>query len=253
MNNIEVERNGRIIKIAIKREKKLNPLDIETIEEIGEALKDHRNIAVITGMNRAFSAGADINVFLNLDSKTGYEFAKRGHDVMNTIQERPMPVLAAIHGFALGGGFELALACDIRISHPETIFGLPEVTLGIIPGFGGTQRLKRIIGESKAFEMTSMGKKIGAQDALNLGILNEINEKYLERSMETAKLYEKMPFESLAYIKELIRNGSGNMMDREKEYFGNCFKTENQKEGARSFIEKREATFNRNVNFDLFK
>jgi enoyl-CoA hydratase/carnithine racemase len=251
MSEISLEENGRVLTIFINRENKLNPLNIETIEEIGEALKDESKIAVISGNNKAFSAGADIKVFLNLDPKTGFDFAKRGHDVMNFIQERRMPVIAAIHGFALGGGFELAMSCDLRISHPEAIFGLPEVTLGIIPGFGGTQRLRTLVGEGKAFQMASLGLKIKADEALKLGIVNELNEKYLERALELAKIYESLPYESVAYIKELIRGNHGNSYDREKEYFGNIFRTDNQKEGAKSFVEKRKPNFNKNIKKDL--
>ena len=252
MKNILVEKDGRLLKIFINREKKLNPLDIETIEEIGEALKEERQIGIISGMNRAFSAGADINVFLNLDPVTAYDFSKRGHQVMDFIEERQMPVIAAIHGFALGGGFELALACDIRIAHPDTYFGLPEVTLGIIPGFGGTQRLRNLVGNSRAFELASLGTRIDSSKALSMGIISEINDKYLERAVELGKQYEALPFESLAYIKELTRGRKMDLFDREKEYFGNMFRTENQKEGAAAFVEKRKANFNTKINNSLF-
>ncbi len=253
MKNIMVEKEGRLLKIFINREKKLNPLDIETIEEIGEALKDEKYIGIISGMNKAFSAGADINVFLNLDPVTAFDFSKRGHQVMDFIEERQMPVIAAIHGFALGGGFELALACDIIIAHPDTYFGLPEVTLGIIPGFGGTQRLRNLVGDKMAFQLASLGTKVDSNRALNLGIISEINEKYMERAIEIGKQYEALPYESLAYIKELTRGKNRDLFDREKEYFGNMFKTENQREGARAFIEKRKANFNTKINNSLFE
>ncbi|MGP6239952.1 enoyl-CoA hydratase/isomerase family protein [Cuniculiplasma sp. SKW4] len=244
MKNINVEEDGRILKIMINREKSTNPLDIETIEEIGEALKDENRIGVIYGNNRAFSAGADISLFLNLSPGDAYNFAQKGHDVMNFIQTRKMPVIAAIHGFALGGGFELALACDYRIAHPATILGLPEVTLGVLPGFGGTQRLLRLAGESLTFDLISRGKRINAQDALNYGLINEISEEYLKSALSVAKEYESLPIEALTSIKELIRKAPDSGFELEKEYFANLFNTSNQKEGARAFLEKRKANFN---------
>ena len=253
MKNIIVEKEGRILKVLINREKKLNPLDMETIEEIGEALKDESYIGIIAGNNKAFSAGADINAFLDLDPATAFDFARRGHEVMDFIEERRMPVIAAIHGFALGGGFELAMACDLRISHPDAYFGLPEITLGIIPGFGGTQRLRRLVGENKAFELASLGSRIDSTTALQLGILNEVSEKYLERAGEIGKRYESLPYEPLAYIKELTRNKNQDLFGREKEYFGNMFKTANQKEGASAFVEKRTPAFNSSINKNLFE
>ena len=244
MKNIKVEQSGRITKIMINREKSTNPLNIETIEEIEEALKDETRVGVIYGNNRAFSAGADISLFLDLTPRDAYDFAQKGHDVMNFIQTRKMPVIAAIHGFALGGGFELALACDYRIAHPSTVFGLPEITLGVLPGFGGTQRLLRIAGEGLAFDMISRGRKISAQEALSYGFINEVNENYLDRAMEVAREYESLPVEALASIKELIRKAPDSGFELEKEYFANLFSTDNQKEGARAFLEKRKANFN---------
>lgn len=244
MKNINVEEEGRILKIMINREKSTNPLDIETIEEIGEALKDETRIGVIYGNNRAFSAGADISLFLNLSPRDAYDFAQKGHDVMNFIQTRKMPVIAAIHGFALGGGFELALACDYRVAHPGTILGLPEVTLGVLPGFGGTQRLLRLAGESLAFDLISRGRRISAREALDYGFINEISEDYLNRGISVAKEYESMPVEALTSIKELIRRAPDSAFELEKEYFANLFNTYNQKEGARAFLEKRKPNFN---------
>lgn len=247
MKNIRTEESGRIIRVMIDRTKTMNPLDIETLEEIGESLKDERKIGVIYGNNRAFSAGADISIFQNLNPRSAYEFAMKGHDVMNFIQTRKMPVIAAIHGFALGGGFELSLACDYRISHPSTQFGLPEVTLGVLPGFGGTQRLLRLLGETVAFDMISRGRKINAQEALGLHLINEVSDDYLGRAMEVAKEYESLPFEALTSIKELIRKQPDSGFELEKEYFANLFNTENQKEGTMAFLEKRKPAFNRHI------
>ncbi len=247
MNNIKVEKKGRVITVMIDREKSTNPLNIETLEEIEEALKDERKIGIIYGNNRAFSAGADINLFTQMDPQKAYDFARRGHDVMDFIQSRKMPVIAAIHGFALGGGFELALSCDYRIAHPSTVFGLPEITLGILPGFGGTQRLLRIVGETKAFELVSRGLKFNAEKALSMNIINEIQEDYLGRAREIASEYESLPYEALANIKELIRKPADSGFEMEKEYFGDLFRTENQKEGAKAFLDKRKANFNKNI------
>ena len=245
MEYINVEHSGRVADIQINCKNPMNPLTVEVLEEIGEVLKDEKKIGLISGMNRAFSAGANIKAFLDLQPQAAYEFSRRGHDVMNFIAERKMPVIAAIHGFALGGGMELAIACDYRIAHPSTIMGLPEITLGILPGFGGTQRLRHLVGETKAFELATTGKKFSAEEAMNMGILNEITEDYHKKGMETAKQYEKLPVESLGYIKELIRAKHDEAFYLEMEYFGRVFKTENQKEGVKAFIEKREASFNK--------
>ncbi len=244
MENIKVGQSGKVADIQINCKNPMNPLTVEVLEEIEETLKDESKIGLISGMNRAFSAGANIKEFIDLHPQKAYEFSRRGHDVMNFIAERKMPVIAAIHGFALGGGMELAIACDYRIAHPSTIMGLPEITLGILPGFGGTQRLRHLVGETMAFELATTGKKFGAEVAKQIGILNEITENYYERGMEVAKQYEKLPVEALGYIKELIRAKHDDNFYLEMEYFGRVFATENQKEGVKAFLEKREASFN---------
>lgn len=245
MEYLKVSEKGRITDIQLNLPNPANPLTVDVLEEIQEVLKDEMKIAVISGMNKAFSAGANIKVFVDLEPKTAYEFSRRGQDVMNFLAERKMPVIAAIHGYALGGGMELALACDYRIAHPNTIMGLPEITLGILPGFAGTQRLRHLVGETKAFELATMGKKFGAEDAFKWGILNEISETYHERAMEVALQYEKLPKESLAYIKNLMRTKHDDLFTLEMEYFGRIFETANQKEGVKAFLEKREAKFNK--------
>ncbi|MGP6219995.1 enoyl-CoA hydratase/isomerase family protein [Caldiplasma sukawensis] len=247
MKNIKTEERGRILIVKMARENPLNPLNIEMLEEIGEVLKDEKKVAIITGENKAFSAGADINIFLNLDKSTAYSFARKGHDVMDQISERSMPVIASIHGYALGGGFELALACDFRVAHPKTQMGLPEITLGIIPGFGGTQRLKEIAGRTLAFRMISFGERIDAQKAFEYGIIDEVSENYFEASVSLAERLCNAPFQSLSYIKKLVYDRRDEKYDLEKEYFANLFGTPDQIEGAKAFFEKRKPQFNKNI------
>lgn len=239
---IEDRENVRIIHIA--KESPLNPLDIDTLKEIKDAVySSGRRVPVITGSAKAFSAGANIKDFLEMDSKAAYKFATEGHDVMNAIASYDLPVIAALHGYAFGGGFELALACDIRIASPDTQMGLTEVNLGILPGFGGTQRLKQLVGEAKAFEMISTGKRISADEAFSYGIVQKVSEKYLDDACELANEISEKAAISLKFIKRLLRKQPDEDFEFEKEMFARLFETEDQKEGVSAFIEKRKPRF----------
>lgn len=242
--NIKVEDKEKVRLIKINRESPLNPLDIEALKEIGEAVRASGNrIIVIAGENKAFSAGANIRNFADMDPKAAYRFATDGHDAMNSIAAHKMPVIAAIHGYALGGGFELALACDFRIAAPSAKLGLPEVTLGILPGFGGTQRLKQLVGEGKALELISTGNVITAEEGERLGIIQKVSENYLEEAMKFAEeLSTKAPV-ALGYIKSLVRGRPNGAYEDEKEKFAKLFETEDSKEGVKAFIEKRKPSF----------
>lgn len=236
--------SGKVRTITLNRKSPLNPLDMETLREIKNAVENSGNrVILIHGANRAFSAGADINNFMKLDNSTAGVFAKEGHDIMNYLASYDRPVIAAIHGYCLGGGFELALACDLRIAHPDTTFGLPEVNLGILPGFGGTQRLRSLVGESKAFELIATGKRYKADEALKLGVLNEVSETYLENAEKLAQELSKKPKHSVRLIKELVREEPGERYEREVDAFGEVFAYPDRQEGVQAFLEKREANF----------
>lgn len=242
--NIQTKDTGKVRAITINRKSPLNPIDMETLREIKHAIINSGDrVILIHGANRAFSAGADINGFLKLDDTTAGIFAKEGHDIMNSIAAYPRPVVAAIHGYCLGGGFELALACDIRIAHPETTFGLPEVNLGILPGFGGTQRLKKIAGETVAFGLISTGKRFKSDEAYRLGILNEVSEDYLGVASKLAEELSRKPRESVRLIKELVRNHPDETFEEEIEAFGRVFSHPDREEGVKAFLEKREPNF----------
>lgn len=250
MNFITEETTGRVSTITLNSDNPFNPLSIEMLEEIGNVLKDEDKIIVIRGKNKAFSAGADISRFPQMKPADAFHFSQKGQEIMNLVATRHMPVIAAIHGFALGGGLELALSCDVRVCHPSTVFGLPEVTLGILPGFGGTQRLKSLVGEGRAYWLISTGSRFNAQDALAWGVVTEVSDQYEERAAEIARQYEKLPYESLSYIKKLTRHVPENMLNLEMEYFGNLFETENRVEGISAFLEKRKPDFNKSIKKD---
>lgn len=242
--NIATKDIGKVRTVTLNRKSPLNPLDMVTLREIKDAVENSGNrVILIHGANRAFSAGADINNFMQLDNSTAGIFAKEGHDIMNYLASYDRPVIAAIHGYCLGGGFELALACDLRIAHPDTTFGLPEVNLGILPGFGGTQRLRQLVGETKAFELISTGKRYKADEAFKLGILNEVSEKYMEEAEKLAEELSRKPKNSVRLIKELVRNHPDERFEREVDAFGEVFAYPDRKEGVQAFLEKREAQF----------
>jgi enoyl-CoA hydratase/carnithine racemase len=245
--NITIDDTESVRHITLSSENPLNPISMEMIEEIGEALGEGGSrVVVISGRNKAFSAGANIKSFIDLNPERAYEFATRGHRIMDRIEHHPMPVIAAIHGYALGGGLELALACDLRIAHPQTKLGLPEINLGIIPGFGGTQRLLRLAGETRALQMITTGSTITAEKAMEFGILNEVTESYLQRSLELAIDLSKKPKNSLKFVKDLVRHIDQDYFELEREYFGRVFGLPDRKEGVQAFLEKREPSFGSN-------
>jgi len=242
--NLKIEDEEKIRTIFISTDSPYNPLTLGVLKEIEEAIRSSTNrVIVITGSGKAFSAGANIKDFLNMSAQIAYEFSREGHSVMNYIANYPRPVIAAIHGFALGGGFELALACDIRIAHPDTKMGLPEITLGILPGFGGTQRLRKFVGVTRAFDLMATGKRISADEALDLGVVNEISEEYLARAKEYARQMSEMPPLSLELIKHLIITDSVNGFEEEMEAFGRVFESMDSIEGVKAFLEKRKPIF----------
>lgn len=255
--NLVLEVKGEILTIIINREKKLNALNRATIEELNLALihaqKDNTiGAIIITGSgNKAFIAGADISEFSSLNSDEGETIARNGQaNVFDIIENSNKPIIAAINGFALGGGLELALACHIRIASENANLGLPEVSLGLIPGYGGTQRLTHLVGKGKAFEMILTGDMISAREALEIGLINHIvsSENLIQKTEELInKILTRSPEAISSAIKAInaATNYKLNGFEVEIEEFGNCFNTDNFKEGVSAFLEKRKPKFKR--------
>ncbi|MCL4342516.1 MAG: enoyl-CoA hydratase/isomerase family protein [Candidatus Thermoplasmatota archaeon] len=241
--NISSEERDGIRIITIRKENKLNPLDVQTLEDIAGALSDKLLVTVIKGSERGYRVEDSRKEFQSLKPAEAYHFAVRGQIALDYVASYERPVIAAIRGFALGGGFELSLACDIRICSPDTRMGLPEVTLGILPGWGGTQRLRRIVGETRAFDLATTGRTIDAGEAKALGIVSEVSEKPEEDAIERAKTYAKSALVSVGMIKSLVRGKEFDLFDSEKEAFGKIFETEDSREGVRAFLEKRKPSF----------
>lgn len=253
--NLLVEIENGIAVVTLNRPKAMNALNEQTLLElqdvfIGFALNDEAQVIIITGSGeKAFVAGADIAAMQPLSVIEARQFAKLGHQVMRHIEACPKPVIAAVNGFALGGGCELALGCDIRIAADNARFGQPEVNLGVIPGFGGTQRLARLVGKGLALELIFTGAIIDAKEAYRIGLANKIVP--LEQLLNTAKkmaatIISKGPY-AVQLAKEAVRNGLELDLDRANQYeaelFGLCFATADQKEGMQAFLEKRQAKF----------
>lgn len=253
--NLMMEDKGRIRYITINRESKLNALNKSTLAELHQAFdQSFQDKAVggiiITGAGaKAFVAGADIAEFASLDTAGGTALSKEGHEkVFDRIANGNKPVIAAINGFALGGGLELAMACHMRIAADNAKMGLPEVTLGLIPGYGGTQRLTALVGKGKAMEMIMTADMITAADAYQYGLVNHVvsQEELLPKCEELMnKILMRAPLAIAAAIKVVnaADNPSVNGFKLEIEEFGKCFGTADMKEGVAAFMEKRKAAF----------
>ncbi|MBE0586035.1 MAG: enoyl-CoA hydratase/isomerase family protein [Desulfofustis sp.] len=255
MNNLICELDEGVATVIVNRPKALNALNRETLEELLACfteLATSRELVgvIITGAgDKAFVAGADIAAMQGLDALAGREFGVLEQRVMRVIETFAKPVIAAVNGFALGGGCELAMACDIRIASGNARFGQPEVNLGVVPGFGGTQRLPRLIGSGPALELLLTGEMIGAEEAYRLGLVNRVvtPEQLLPRCREIlAKVAQKGPI-SIRLCKEAVRAGLELDIDsacrQEADLFGLCFASADQKEGMKAFLEKRAAKF----------
>ena len=253
-NNILYEEKDRIGIITINRPTKLNALNDETINELFDILgkiKPDENIwcVIITGSGKAFVAGADVGELAELTSHTAEEKMLKGQDLFNRIEYLGKPVIAAINGFALGGGCEMAIACTIRIASEDAKIGQPEVNLGIMPGYGGTQRLARLIGRGKAMEILLTGEAISAQEAYRIGLVNAIypKDQIVNAAMELAKkITSKSPLSTKAII-EVVNNGLetpfGEALKLEAKLFRILITTEDAQEGLRAFLEKRPPKF----------
>ncbi len=255
LNNVRLEIEGAVAVLTIDRPKALNALNYETLQELlfcFQQLEKTSGVGavILTGSGeKAFVAGADIAYMQGLNALEASDFAGLGHAVMTTIEHLPQPVIAAVNGFALGGGCELSLACDIRIAAQNAKFGQPEVNLGVLPGFGGTQRLPRLIGKGMASELLYTGDIIDADEAFRIGLVNRVvpSEELLESCMVIAKkITSKGPI-AIKLCKETVTNGVEMDLDRANQYeaiqFGQCFASNDQKEGMLAFLEKRAASF----------
>lgn len=253
--NLLVSIENGIATLTINREKALNALNSKTILELrhffGEAALDIPGLkgVVITGAGeKAFVAGADITEFSGLSANEGMAFAQRGQDVFFLIERFKCPVVAAVNGFALGGGCELAMACHLRIAGEKARFGQPEVNLGLIPGYGGTQRLIQYIGKTKAAELLMTADMIGAEEALRLGLVNyvtPVGEEVAKAKELIEKIATKAPF-AITKVIETINAYYEDGLDgfeREISAFGECCGTADFVEGAAAFVEKRKANF----------
>jgi enoyl-CoA hydratase len=249
--------NG-VLVITINRADKLNALNKQTIEELHETLVDAENMGdikaiIITGAGqKAFVAGADIAEFADYSIEEGKQLSSLGHfKIFNFIENYSKPVIAAVNGFALGGGLELAMCCHMRVVSDNAKMGLPEVSLGVIPGYGGTQRLAQLVGKGKAFEMIVTADMINAQDALKWGLANHITtqDELLKKCFEiTAKISTKSPMAIRTAIKVINAGYNNNLngFEVEIEEFGKSFGTGDFKEGVGAFLAKRKADFKGN-------
>jgi enoyl-CoA hydratase len=253
--NILVSQENGLAIITINRPKKLNALNKATVEELHNAFESLENsdsvkVIVITGSGeKAFVAGADISEFAHFSVENGGRLAAKGQEMLfNFVENLSTPVLAAVNGFALGGGLELAMACHFRIASDNAKMGLPEVSLGVIPGYGGTQRLPQLVGKGKAMELIMTAGMISADEAKELGLVNYVTS--LEELLPLAeKLASKIMRNSSVAISAAIKAVNANFEDGTNGFeveiseFGNCFGTQDFKEGTTAFLEKRKADF----------
>jgi enoyl-CoA hydratase len=255
LEHVRVEWDAELAIVTIDRPEKLNALNAEVVRELGEVfagLSDDDNVrgVVLTGAgDKAFVAGADIGELATMDSMTGVRVSRDGQDVFRLIERFPKPVLAAVSGYALGGGCELAIACHMRIGSERARFGLPEVGLGIIPGYGGTIRLARLIGLGRAIEMTLTGDMIDAARALELGLVSAVvpPEALLDEAKALLRKVTKNGPVAVRLALESIYRGldtsTAEALDFESSLFGLLASTEDMREGMGAFLEKRKPDF----------
>ncbi len=276
MSNVLLERDGAVALITINRPDKMNALNVDTVTELGERLqevrddKDARVVIVAGAGDRAFVAGADISEINSLSPQEAEQFAQRGQEVFNMLENLGKPVIAAVNGFALGGGCELALAASMRVAAHNAKFGLPEVTLGVIPGYGGTQRLPRLIGKGRAIELIASGKMIPAATAHAIGLVNQVvdsrqvdesgelvtddkgrprfdRELFMKEVMEFAQQFLKPSPAAIRIALNAVNEGTeiglSESLQLEAALFGKVCDTDDMKEGTQAFLEKRSPQF----------
>ena len=255
MKNLLTDFADSILTARISRPKALNALNAEVFQELDELIQDVYNKSEVKGLlltgdgDKAFVAGADIKELAVLSQQQALELAKKGQSLFKKIEDCPKPVIAAINGFALGGGCELAMACHIRLATENAKFGQPEINLGIIPGYGGTQRLTQLVGRGKTLELLLTGDMISAQEAKALGLVNHVvatrDELMTLANSMMKKIVSKGPV-AIANIIKSVNGGFGFEREgyaTEAESFGACAATEDFKEGTSAFIEKRPPVF----------
>lgn len=251
MEFVTYEQEGFIGVVTINRPKALNALNTEVLELLNKVVDavdlEKTRALILTGAGaKSFVAGADISEMSLLSKAEGENFGKIGNDVFRKIETFPIPVIAAVNGFALGGGCELSLSCDIRICSENALFGQPEVGLGITPGFGGTQRLARVVGIGKAKEMIYTASNIKAEEAYRIGLVNKVcsADELLDEAKKIAKKIVRNAPIAVRASKKAINDGISLDMDNaiviEEKLFGSCFETEDQKNGMKAFLEKRK-------------
>ena len=253
-DSVLFEREGAVAKLTINRPDKLNALDVNVVNELGGKVieiseePDIRAV-VLTGAGKACVAGADIQAMSNLEVEQARTFSALGHQVFAGLENLHCPLIAAVNGFALGGGCELALACDFIYASEKASFGQPEVKLGVIPGFGGTQRLLRRVGVGHARELIYGGAVIDAQEALRIGLANKVfaPEELVEASMKMASTIAKRGPLAVGAAKRVMREGEGRLLpaanELEVEAFAQCFATADQKAGMAAFLAKEKVAF----------
>jgi enoyl-CoA hydratase len=250
---IQIDRDAAVAVLTVDRQEALNALDVATLTELRDRLQDvaadsEVRAVILTGAGeKAFVAGADIKYMSGLDVEQAKEWGALGHEAGRLLETMPKPTIAAVNGFALGGGCELALACDIRYAASGAKLGQPEVNLGIIPGWGGTQRLARVCGLGVAKELIFTGRVVGADEALRIGLVNAVDDPVLDKARETAALLASKSPIALRVMKELANRALGGdhatNLDAEGDSFGELFSSDDAKEGMTAFVEKREPVF----------
>jgi enoyl-CoA hydratase/carnithine racemase len=253
--NILLEKKFSIAYVTVNRPKALNALNAATMDELRAVFTEIKNdknvrVVILTGAGeKAFIAGADIGEIARLDAESGKEFARRGQSVFSQIENLGKPVIACINGFALGGGCEIALACTMRLASDNAKLGQPEVKLGVIPGFGGSQRLPRLVGKGHANELLLTGEMISAQEALRIGLVNEVTapaDLIPHAEAIAAKIIANAPLAveyTLQAVNEGVEMPLAEGLECEAELFGKSCGTDDKKEGTAAFLEKRKAEF----------
>lgn len=251
MSFVELKKNGKTAVLTINRPEALNALNSQVLSDLKAALDELKKEAdlrclIITGAGpKSFVAGADIGEMSTMDPKKGEAFGIAGNKVMSQVASFPCPVIAAVNGYALGGGFELALACDLRLASEKARFAFPETGLGITPGFGGTQRLARLVGPALASELIFTGRTVKADEALAKGMVSQVcaPEELLDKAQELADTIAGRAPIAIRQAKKAIRGGLDltleKGLDYESECFGECFDSEDQKNAMKAFVEKQ--------------
>ncbi len=249
--NLSVQKEQNALILTINRPEKLNALNFETLSELSDffthiKLGDAAGIILTGAGEKAFVAGADINQFIQLTPENGTEIAKEGQRIMFLIENCPLPVVAAVNGFAFGGGCELALACHMRVASSNAVFGQPELNLGIVPGYGGSQRLAHLVGKGRALEIICTTRTVSAQEGLQIGLLNYLVEPHelIAKCHEIINQIAKKPPIQVHYaLQSIMASSNSNGFETEAHFFGECMKTADFKEGVNAFLEKRKSTF----------